>query len=320
MKNAETRKALLIGINDYHKSPLNACEKDAKRMRKLLEKHGDGTPNYACKIEYRKDGKGLKASLKSFLKDRTPENAIIYFSGHGYVDEQGEGYLVAKDFTKENIGIRMSWLVQQINVSKIPEITVILDCCHAGSLGVQNPAKRKNSELRENVTILAATEEDDVASERAEHGVFTEIVLNALAGAAADPFGNVTAASIYNLADSRLSPWQQRPVFKSYVTRTSPIRKCYSQQDLISFRALTEYRFFLEKDREIQLSPGILSIDPTQQTRKAEFISLLHRFYRAGFIECSDGMSPFEAAMKNKTCKLSKAGESYREMLQSNQV
>ncbi len=48
------RKALLIGIDDYAQAPLNCCVNDAVAVNTLLERNGDGSPNFDTRLETNK--------------------------------------------------------------------------------------------------------------------------------------------------------------------------------------------------------------------------------------------------------------------------
>ena len=50
-------------------------------------------------------------------------------------------------------------------------------------------------------------------------GIFTNLVLAALEGGAADLRGHVTPGSIYAYVDQALGAWDQRPIFKTNVTQ-----------------------------------------------------------------------------------------------------
>ena len=56
-------------------------------------------------------------------------------------------------------------------------------------------------------------------------GVFTRLVVAALQGGAADLRGHITPGSIYAYVDQALGAWDQRPIFKTNVTRFTSLRK-----------------------------------------------------------------------------------------------
>lgn len=45
-----SRKALVVGIDDYPSCPLNGCVNDAEEIKNLLETNGDGSPNFEVKF------------------------------------------------------------------------------------------------------------------------------------------------------------------------------------------------------------------------------------------------------------------------------
>ena len=44
------KKALVIGIDDYLTQPLSGCVNDAVSVASIIEKNGDGSPNFSVHI------------------------------------------------------------------------------------------------------------------------------------------------------------------------------------------------------------------------------------------------------------------------------
>lgn len=42
----QSRKALVVGINEYASSPLYGCVADANAVAEVLAKNGDGSPDF----------------------------------------------------------------------------------------------------------------------------------------------------------------------------------------------------------------------------------------------------------------------------------
>ena len=89
--------------------------------------------------------------------------------------------------------------------------------------------------------------------EHGESGVFTELVCSALDGGAADILGNVSVASVYAYVDQALGAWDQRPLFKSHVSRMLSLRSAKPAIDVAILRRLPEW--FARPDAELSLSP-----------------------------------------------------------------
>ena len=92
------KKALLIGINDYpdpHK--LRGCLEDINCLRLAIEKNGDGSPNFDIRlmpnVQCSRDA--MEAIQELFRDD--PDVALLYFSGHGYVNTSGAEIVFPND-------------------------------------------------------------------------------------------------------------------------------------------------------------------------------------------------------------------------------
>ncbi len=159
---------------------------------------------------------------------RKDSRLYLYFSGHGYGKKGEGGFLVCQDTKPENPegGYRMNSLLDEFYRSSIPEIVVILDCCHSGFLGDVDFFDQESTNIRKGVTLLSASRYNELAVERYGQGVFTKILCEGLQGGAVDKWGNVTAANLYALAERSLSPWEQRPTFRTFVSQIRAIREC----------------------------------------------------------------------------------------------
>lgn len=235
----ENRAALLVGIDHYSHGikPLAGCVNDVKRIRQLLEKNGNGDENFCCKelVSSAKSAithEEIRKAIKIMIQ-REPDMALFYFSGHGYGKKGEGGFLVCQDTTLSNpeSGYRMNTLLDDLYRSSIPEIVVILDCCHSGFLGDVDFFDLETTNIRKGVTLLSATRYNELAAEKLGQGVFTRILCEGLEGAAADQWGNITAANLYALAERTLSPWEQRPTFRSFVNQIRPIRENLPQKN-----------------------------------------------------------------------------------------
>jgi uncharacterized caspase-like protein len=133
-KNAERasmKKALAIGIDNYPASPLHRCVNDASAFATLIEKNGDGSPNFSVRLETNISNKAKLKSLIAELFEGDNDVALLYFSGHGFVNALG-GYIVTPDFQKYDEGVSMDEILVIANKSKAKDKIIILDCCHSG--------------------------------------------------------------------------------------------------------------------------------------------------------------------------------------------
>ena len=222
-------KALVVGINFYpHYGALHGCVNDALEVGARLERHHDKSINFAVRYLIAKDKdsavsrSGLRAALQALFKD---DNAIalLYFAGHGFVDETG-GFLVTSDCQNGTDGLALTEVMALANESKAHNKVLILDSCHSGAAGSQISLGDK-AILSAGLTILTASGATQYAIEENGSGVFTSLLVDALDGGAANLLGHVTPGSIYAHIDQSLGSWQQRPVFKTNVSEFIPLRK-----------------------------------------------------------------------------------------------
>lgn len=316
----ERRKALLIGNNKYKNvSKLSGCINDVTGIKELLEKHGKGDPNFSVRTLKNGSNQKMKSAIEELLNEkRAPEVALLYYSGHGYVDEDG-GYLCGVDAAKNDVGISMSWLGAILNKSKIREITVILDCCHAGSM-LELSSEHGLTNIREGVTILAATTSDDVSVEFCGKGIFTSILIDGLGGAAADILGHVTAVGLYNNAESLLSPWQQTPVFKSSVSRLTPLRYCLPPVRKRALRLLANPELFPSKDSKIKLNKSLMNDSSIVEGSELSMLMILSGFDRAGLLTVKDRKPFLQAILDGDDCSLSPYGEHFWELVKNKRI
>ncbi len=310
MSMQDKRKALLIGNNNYfYVSKLKGCEYDVTRMKEVLETHDKGDPNFSVFDYVNLNNETIEEEIIALL-ERKSTYALLYFSGHGRV-VNGEGFICGVDTKIEsNYGVSMNWLSEKINSSKIPEITIILDCCHAGEFGNSDDKNSKTipielTTLRKGVTILAATTSDDVAAEFGGKGIFTSLLYDGFKGAAADILGHVNPVGLFYCAESILNPWEQRPVFKSFVDQMTPIRYCIPAVKKRITRQLADVTYFEKKDTEIKLSPSIFRGEDQERDK----VLWLSYFEKSGLLECPDGKTLYQAILDGDSCRLSPYGK-----------
>jgi hypothetical protein len=315
------RRALLVGIDNYEHSALTGCVNDATSMRDLLARNEDGEPNFDCKLITAPDDYISKSFLREQLEvlfGNEAAVALFYFAGHGTYDNL-DGYLVTQDAGKYDEGIAMRDILLLANRSRsIQEIVIILDCCHSGKFGNVTEFDNRNALLKEGVSILTASRSTQPAAEAAGSGVFTSLVRNALNGGAADVCGNVTVAAVYAYVDQILGAWDQRPLFKSHVSKLIPLRKCKPEIELSIIRKLPKY--FPHPDYDFKLDP---SYEPDAEPKDQEhekIFSHLQKYRDARLLIPVGEKHLYFAAMNCKSCKLIPIGQYYWDLVDRGKI
>ncbi len=323
------RLALIVGINHYdYGDPLYGCVDDAHSVKAILERHGDGSINFDCKIH---TGTGSSDRVvRSRLKDdvaelfKTPADiALFYFAGHGHIEATG-GYLLATDSKRGDEGLSLSDVLTMANQSPARNKIIILDSCHSGIAGTP-PSAQGLASLAEGLTILTASSADQYATEENGRGVFTTLLVDALHGGAANLTGDITPGSIYAHVDQSLGSWGQRPIFKTNVRQFVSLRKVLPQIPMDELRRILE--FFPKRGQDFQLDP---TFEPEMKGRdpgmpdpipeNTRIFAILQRYNRLNLVVPVDAPHMWHAAMQSKSCKLTVLGEHYRNLIEKQRL
>ena len=310
------KRALVIGLNDYpHGNALRGCTNDAVEVAKRLERHGNGDKNFDVVTIRNKCSRGdLKTAIDNCFHGTT-EVSLFYFAGHGMVDSFG-GHIVATDNT--NADLSLHDILDVVNNSKCTNKVVVLDSCFSGAMG--SPTRSTpTTAVSEGVTILTACTKDEAAAENGKHGVFTELLLAALDGEAADLMGNITPGGIYAFIDKSLGAWEQRPVFKTNVTTFSPLRKVRPPIDVQILRNLALYfkasdsLYPLDPSYEYTNTPNAIHevIEPYALPEHTQIMKELQQLERVGLIVPYETEHMYYAAMASNSCQLTAVGKHY---------
>ena len=305
------RKALVVGINDYSNVPLRGCVTDAIAIGNILGTHGDGAPNFGVKLKTSPSETITKAALRGeieILFSGDPDVALLYFSGHGFINNLG-GYIVTKDFKKYDEGVSMDDILKLANLSKAKDKIVILDCCHSGAFASPLVTGSNLAQLSEGLSVLTASRDSESALEINGSGVFTSLVVSALQGGAADLRGHVTPGSIYAYVDQALGPWDQRPIFKTNVTRFTSLRTITPPVPHATLRKLIEY--FPTPQDEHSLDPSYEFTEATADSKKVTIMKDLQKFVSVGLVVPVGEEHMYFAAMNSKSCRLTAVGFQY---------
>lgn len=318
------RRTLCVGIDEYANGTLQGCVSDAEHIAAVLATNQDGSPNFDCRLLTAPVGVGAGLITRAVLREaierlfrEQADIALLYFSGHGTVNNL-DGYLVTQDARRYDEGVAMSDVLKWSNDSKAAEAVVFLDCCFSGVLG--NPPAVDNTKvlLREGVSILTASRGDQPSVETGGGGLFTSLVINALAGGAADVLGTVTAPGVYAYVEAALGAWDQRPLFKSHVSRLVPLRRCTPPIDRATLRRLPE--LFPLPAEDLPLDPTYEHTSPKAEPANTALFKDLQALSRVHLIVPCDAPHMYGAAMGSKACRLTPSGRYYWRLAKDNRI
>lgn len=328
------RKALIVGVDYYTNfTQLSGCVNDAESVAEALERHDNGDINFATpKVLLAPDRHSAvnRDDLRNAVKELfsgSADIALLYFAGHGHIEETG-GFLCASDCRSGHEGLPLSDVMVWAAESKAKNKLIILDSCHSGIAG-ERPTSKGTSEITEGMTILTASTAEQYAHEggNGAPGVFTNLLVDALGGSAANLLGDITPGSIYAHIDQSLGPWGgQRPVFKTNVTEFVSLRKAKPPIPTEDLRALATHfpsqgfdfrldpAFEPERNEEQKKDPSIPPPDP----QKNKVFAVLQRYVSVNLVRPVGASKPhmWHAAMESKSCQLTILGEHYRRLVE----
>lgn len=315
-----SKLGLIVGIDNYPSAPLNGCVNDATKMVNVLARNHDDSPNVNCKVMAAGATSVTRSTLKqavSELFEKQTEVSVFFFAGHGTANNLG-GYLVTQDAAAYDEGVAMADVLALANDSPARERIIILDCCHSGALGVAPNSDNKSALLAEGVSVLAACRDVESAIETGGGGLFTRLVVDAIAGGAADVCGKVTVASIYAYVDEVLSGWQQRPLFKSHVAQLVSVRQCTPSVPLDILRLLPKY--FAAPDDEFSLDPSYEPDAEPEHEENEKIFGHLQKFRAARLVIPVGEEHMYYAAMNSRSCCLTALGQFYWQRVNSGKI
>lgn len=228
------RKAVIIGINNYKDKKIKNLEgavNDAKGMKKVLKEWGtfDIDDNHFLTDEDA-NCDAIRATIwDSFIDTNIYECVLFYFSGHGFMDGYGNGYIAPHDMIKKKPfvkGIDMGELRKIIFNSKHENVLMIFDCCYSGIAArgekVKDPFKEFFEDIGKGKFILASCEENKKSEEKDKlklehedkacaHGIYTFHLLEGLYGyGKADDTGKITLRSLAKHVKDKMKNTKQK--------------------------------------------------------------------------------------------------------------
>ena len=207
--------ALIIGVDDYSGSGLGRlkfAKADAKAIGEALR--GSGKADYeSVEVTYLLDkevtASGLENAFETLARTVHPRDTFVFFAAAHGKAENGVFYLMPQDFrfgtngsvAERGIGQQQlqAWIGNKI---KAKRGIVLLDTCESGALVANEPGGRGNTQGQEAAVgklheaigrpVLTASNADQSALEGYKgHGVFTWVVLDALANGDANGNGQI---------------------------------------------------------------------------------------------------------------------------------
>jgi hypothetical protein len=196
--------ALIIGNNKYDDQKLAQLKTpaaDSQALAKILDDKTIGSFDEVTPLINQTEGR-VRRAISSFLSNKKPDDLVLlYFSGHGVLDDRGRLYLALKD-TQVNLlkatSIPSSFVADEMDSCRSKRQILILDCCHSGAFarGTKGEQKAITETTFEGSgfgrVVLTASDstqyalEGDQVIKQTELSLFTHFLLDGLKTGEAD--------------------------------------------------------------------------------------------------------------------------------------
>lgn len=217
--------ALVIGNSRYTDpklSQLKTPEADSRELAKVLKAKRLGGFDEVALVLNQTESK-TRRSISSFLANKGPDDLVLmYFSGHGVLDDRGGLFLALKDTQYRALNataISSSFISYELDNCRSRQQILILDCCNSGAFGRGTKGEQKavtkstfegNGSGRIVLTASDATQfafEGDQVIPKAELSLFTHFLLEGLKTGEADKDhdGKVSLDEWYDYCHSRIT-------------------------------------------------------------------------------------------------------------------
>ncbi len=134
----EARKALIIASFQYEDADIRqlmAPHNDAGALAKVLENPAIG--GFDVQIHINEPSYKVAQAIEAFFADsKRDELLLLYFSGHGMKDEDGQLYLVTVDTKRKllrSTAISAKFISEVMEMSRSRRQVLLLDCCYSGA-------------------------------------------------------------------------------------------------------------------------------------------------------------------------------------------
>ncbi len=215
----KTRWALVIAQQSYDDKTLGSLAnagRDAEGLCDTLVKRYAVNPDQ-CVLLLDASRIRLEQEIPELMrKANEAAQLIVYVVGHAFVDTRGGVYLAPKDFAfnRMDSGLRLRWLVSQLETCGAREKLLLLDLCQQAPAeqAAKQPSTAEMVELYKSitpqpalktVTVVASCSagQRGLSAPKANVGLFSLTLSQALSGLADDNHDNrVTAAELFAFA------------------------------------------------------------------------------------------------------------------------
>lgn len=295
---------------------LAGCTSDARRMAALLSYHHSGLRNFESQFFTDEMGSVSTEEFRQVIREfvtKDLDTALIYFGGHAQQTRWGT-FLVTD---RNDDGFPLTELMDCVNQASIPRITLVLDCCFSGAVGNVNYSTEELSILKKGVSIFSSSSPFEHSIQGNARGIYTDSILSALHGGAADILGRITISGVQSYISQFSFGWTQSPFFKCHADSDIVLR---ISQPKVLHSDLRKIDAIFKRGSMILLNPSYEPTAMPHAPEKEAVFRLLQKYRDASLVVPVGAESLYDAAMKSRRCELTALGKYYRELVRKRAI
>jgi Caspase domain len=209
-------RALLIGNSTYpadehNLQPLKGPVKDIAALNRALIDPGSGQFADAdvTLLPEATSSRAIRALGRFFGTAVRDDVLLVYFSGHGKLDQSGRLHLCMQDTESTDLlstAVSSARINEFADASHARNVVIVLDCCYAGAFRGGELGEAVAGPGRYVLTSCRGTQLADDATVENGTSFFTQHLVDGLIDAAADQDGDgyITFSDLYAYVDRRL--------------------------------------------------------------------------------------------------------------------
>ena len=188
-------------LDDKDFTNLSVAAKDAEDFARFLEENGCVPTNVHSLLNEQADFKSIKQEFYKLSKkckqhkEQKKENplVIVYFSGHGYADDDAHRYLIPYDAERDDLfstALSTKGFDDLLGELETNKLVVFLDACHSGAMSMPPPPGAKGPGLAYNPAqdlgegegryVIASCKPGQRSWEQGQNSIFTRHLLELL--------------------------------------------------------------------------------------------------------------------------------------------
>jgi hypothetical protein len=211
---ADRYRALLIGNSTYpadehNLQTLRGPVKDIAALNRALIDPSTGlfADIEVALLPEATSTRAIRALGRFFGTATRDDVLLVYFSGHGKLDQSGRLHLCMQDTESAELlstAVSSARIKEFADASRARNVVIVLDCCYAGAFRGADLGEAVAGPGRYVLTSCRGTQLANDATVENGTSLFTQHLIDGLLGAAADQGGYVTFSTLYAYVDRQL--------------------------------------------------------------------------------------------------------------------